>query len=126
MVDKMVQQIAGWAQGSRNPDQESMLLSPQPIQVRSTFPLDAELQDRVRTALAARNPDHDPPDVQFSIDGGLLCGIEIELPFRRLGWNLRDYMQGLESELEEALSAHTARAGVPPEQEALVNEVLPG
>lgn len=125
MVEKMVQQIDKWAQENSNPNHDHTALPPQPIQVRSTFPLDADLQHRVQTALAALAPDHDPPNVQFSIDEGLLCGVEIELPFRRLGWNLRDYIQRLERELEEALSAHALTAGTPQEQ-ALANEVLPG
>lgn len=126
MVEKMVQQITELAQEDRNPDQEPMPLSPQPIQVRSTFPLDAELQNQVRAALAAISRDQAPPDIEFGIDDKLLCGIEIELPFRRVGWNLRDHMQGLESELEEALSAHTLAAVPTPEREAISNEFLPG
>lgn len=41
--------------------------------------------------------------IRFEQDSELVCGIELELRDRRLGWSLRDYLRSLEEELAGAM-----------------------
>jgi F-type H+-transporting ATPase subunit b len=78
--------------------------------VCTAYPLPTHLQAQVARALSADTGGAAP---RFMTDAGLICGIEIQLPHRRLAWNIRDYLQGLESELEEALATSSTPPALP-------------
>lgn len=96
-----------------------------PVCVRTTFELSGELKDRVRAALAPWAAEMDA-EVQFEQAPELICGIEVEVRNRRIAWSMRDYLSGLEKQLDEAIfqTSLTQARAEHPEDEA--SEILPG
>jgi len=106
------------------------------IVVRSAFDLEPAARKRISQALqqrlAANHLDGDAPrslKVEFEQDAELICGIEAQLQDRRIAWNLRDYLDSFENELEAALTADLRvedRRAHLYEQDAAANGILPG
>lgn len=44
-------------------------------------------------------------DVHFEVDPDLLCGVELQVRDRRVGWSLDDYMDDLEEEIAHVMDA---------------------
>lgn len=80
--------------------------------VRTTFelppPVRQHVMESLQDILIRPSPSHDPPGdhlhVHFTQSPDLICGIEVQVRSRRIGWNLRDYLDGFEEELENAFS----------------------
>jgi F-type H+-transporting ATPase subunit b len=92
--------------------------------VRTSFELPKELQKQVRGALAplledaaaeangasgndeTGNDEKGPsghPSITFERAESLICGIEAEIQNRRIAWSIRDYLDRLEKDLDEAI-----------------------
>lgn len=106
------------------------------IVVRSAFDLNPSMRQRISQALqqrlaAGRSDGNEPQtlQVEFEQEPDLICGIEAQLHNRRIAWNLRDYLDRFEDELENALTAdlhvEDRRAHLY-EQDAAANGILPG
>jgi F-type H+-transporting ATPase subunit b len=76
--------------------------------VRTTFELPEELKEEVRQALQPLldgvSRKGAQQEVRFEQNPSLMCGIEVEIRNRRIAWSLRDYLAGLEQELDAAIS----------------------
>lgn len=101
--------------GEMPPSEVAALLpvaSAAPLQatVRSGFELMPPMQQQVRDALQAllaRDGDHAPMSVRWELEPSLLCGVELHVRDRRLGWSLRDYLDEIEKETAAVLDANT-------------------
>jgi F-type H+-transporting ATPase subunit b len=91
----------------RAPDAEPATKS---VVVRSTFelppPLRRHVEESLQDILFGSAPNHDRPGdhlhVHFTHSPDLMCGIEAQVRDRRIAWNLRDYLDGLEEALDSA------------------------
>lgn len=79
---------------------EAMVDNAGTLRVSSRFELDSALRSRLTRALH----EHVAADaeVEYRQSDELLCGIEVSGEGRRLGWNLADYMEGLQSRVKES------------------------
>jgi F-type H+-transporting ATPase subunit b len=101
MVESALEQLADTGLGTRQGNGQR---GPVPVVVRSAHALSPPLRERLVEALqmpGGARRDH----VSFVIDESLICGVEVELPNRRLGWNVRDYLGGIDDRLQEAFAA---------------------
>ena len=77
------------------------------IMVRTTFPCTETIQERIACALqdcfSAQNTAA-AVDIRFEQSANLICGIEAQVRSRHIGWNVRDYLQMFEDELNQALT----------------------
>lgn len=106
------------------------------IVVRSAFDLAPAVRRRIsqtlQQQLAADPSDGDAPRllrVEFEQKPEMVCGIEAQLQNRRIAWNLYDYLNTFENELEAALTADLRveeRRVHLYEQNAAANGILPG
>jgi F-type H+-transporting ATPase subunit b len=124
------------------------------VRVRTTFDLPQELETKIRETLAqmlpdpnqdgqsrddGQNQDEQNQDGQ-NLDGQgdfvtfvqtdeLVCGIEVEVRNRRIAWTIRDYLDTLEQNLDDAILQNgmlQARRNRASYGENGVDEILPG
>lgn len=72
------------------------------IVVRSAFDLPESLRVEVGEALKDLTGGDDKP--RFETDDDLLCGIELTIGDRKIGWNVDDYLDDFEKRLKEAIA----------------------
>jgi len=72
------------------------------IVVRSAFDLPESVRDEVGKALKDLTGSDDEP--HFETDDDLLCGIELTVGDRKIGWNVEDYLDDFEERLKEAIA----------------------
>lgn len=73
------------------------------VEVRTAFALRAESEQALAALLRERFGDGIA--VRFATAPELVCGIELQAQSHRVGWNLAAYLEGLESEIFQALDA---------------------
>lgn len=73
------------------------------VEVRTAFALRPESEQALAALLRERFGDGIA--VRFATAPELVCGIELQAQSHRVGWNLAAYLQGLESEVFQALDA---------------------
>jgi F-type H+-transporting ATPase subunit b len=78
--------------------------------LRTGFPLPAEGRAELRRRLVACFPPLEHGSLAFEQDPLLLCGIELRTPAHVIGWNLDQYLGGLERSLSDALSREPTHA----------------
>ena len=86
------------------PDQHQTLAQSlaEPMAVRSSFGLSADLQQQVIDTLTTTFGN--VPPVEFAIDPDLICGIELRLAGQEVVWSLDTYLTTLEQRLATALT----------------------
>lgn len=117
--------------------------APDTVVVRSSFDLPEAQQEAIRKALAdipalaqaseesgtknAGNED-EPYRLRFEQSDELICGIEVEMGHRRIAWSMRDYLNGIARELDEAIQQNGAgaRRERRPYLDEESDEILPG
>lgn len=95
------------------------------VTVRSGFEVPSPKRQQVidaLQALLARDDDSAPISVRWELEPTLLCGIELQVRDRRIGWSLRDYLDELEEETAALLDADAhnlrSRVAVPSNRQA--------
>jgi len=78
------------------------------VTVRSAFALDSNQRSQTTRALHERLGREVP--VRYEKDDSLACGLALDGGGHRLGWNLAEYLQGVEQRLRERLAAIEAEA----------------
>lgn len=73
------------------------------VEVRTAFALRPESEQALAALLCERFGDGIA--VRFATAPELVCGIELQAQSHRVGWNLAAYLEGLESEIFQALDA---------------------
>jgi F-type H+-transporting ATPase subunit b len=72
------------------------------IVVHSAFELPVDARSKVREAL--RSPLGDAVEgMAFEVDRALVCGLEVRLSGRALGWSIAGYLDALEEEMDDLL-----------------------
>lgn len=69
-------------------------------QLVSSFPLNSATQRQLIQALET-TLEH-PVKVEFERETDLICGVELRCQGYKLAWNLADYLQGLQEQLQQA------------------------
>ncbi|MEB3322640.1 MAG: F0F1 ATP synthase subunit B [Synechococcaceae cyanobacterium] len=80
------------------------------LQVRTAFDLSPELRRDLLEQLGRRLPGLAAEELEFTRDPALLCGIELRLAGQSIGWNLDQYLTGLERQMAAALDGTTHHA----------------
>jgi F-type H+-transporting ATPase subunit b len=70
--------------------------------VRSAFDLTKSVRDEVRKTLQDLPGGGDEP--RFETDSDLLCGIELRIGDRKIGWSVEGYLDDFEGRLKEAIA----------------------
>lgn len=86
-------------------DEESrraMVQISEPVCIRSAFELDSAVRGRLTRAIHEQLADG--AEVEYRQNPELLCGIELSSGGRQLSWNLADYMEDLNSRLDETFA----------------------
>lgn len=79
------------------------------VEVRSAFPMEAEMRERITQSL--RTHIADSVDVRFEVEKALGCGIELYSRSHRLVWNVESYLENLEGEFFQGLENRTVKYG---------------
>ncbi|MGD8783357.1 MAG: F0F1 ATP synthase subunit B [Thioalkalispiraceae bacterium] len=81
---------------------ESLADKKQPVQLVSTFKLNSSIRSHLTRVI------HDniaaAIEVNYTTSPDLLCGIELRCGEMRLSWNLAEYLESLEAQLEQAFA----------------------
>lgn len=77
------------------------------VEVASAFELDDQQKQTVDEALGAVLDD--TPDLTFTVDEDLICGLQVRAAGRAVGWNVDDYVTDLVDRLDEAMDEHVNR-----------------
>ncbi len=97
------------------PDRREALLAeleeePGSVRLRTGFGLGEERREDLRRRLSTCLPPLDPQGLTFEREPRLLCGIELHTPTQVIGWNLEEYLAGLDRSLSAALSRESRDA----------------
>jgi len=77
------------------------------VRLRTGFGLSEERREDLRRRLSACLPPLDPQALTFEREPRLLCGIELRTSTQVIGWNLEEYLAGLDRSLSAALSGES-------------------
>jgi F-type H+-transporting ATPase subunit b len=80
---------------------KSVEQSKQGVRVISAFEVPQDMSDEIAHVLEA-----------FMAEPDVICGIELNAHGRKIGWSLRDYLQGLETTLAEVLTGQQKRQDI--------------
>lgn len=69
--------------------------------VASAFDLPKKLRDQIGAAVSGLLGSETP--LRFEQSAELTCGLELAVADRKIGWNIADYLDGLEQDLEASL-----------------------
>ena len=80
---------------------------PAGVRLRTGFGLSEERREDLRRRLSACLPPLDTQALTFEREPRLLCGIELRTSTQVIGWNLEEYLAGLDRSLSAALSGES-------------------
>ena len=78
--------------------------------VRTSHPLPDDLRTAVVNAL--HQSLHAELEIRFEATSDLICGIALQTGTHTLAWNVRDYLTGLEQQLQQALEEESLTAAI--------------
>jgi F-type H+-transporting ATPase subunit b len=81
--------------------------SRQGVRVISTFAISQDTSRQITHVLESYVPE--PVKLQFETSPDVICGIELNVRGRKIAWSLRDYLEGLETDLAEVLTGQLKR-----------------
>lgn len=88
--------------------------------VQSAYDLDAEDRSKLKDAIFGRwGRDM---SVQFETDSELVCGIELRCGGRKIAWNVQEYLDELQQQLEVALEEEAEEIGEATDVESALRE----
>lgn len=73
-----------------------------PVRVAAAFDLTEEQADTVRSAVADLTDD-DAPELDLARDEDLICGLEVQAGGHAVGWNVAEYLDALQDDLNQAI-----------------------
>ena len=77
------------------------------ITIATSFELPGDQRDSILQAVLELADEN--KDVKFIVSKDILCGIELREKDYVIGWNLADYLNSLEKDLNNAIEADTGR-----------------
>ena len=86
-------------------DERALLKKTESFQLRTAFPLEAHLRQRIEEALRPLNPK---APISFETVPELICGIELEAGGYLWSWHLKGLLETLEEELKTWLNRQLA------------------
>lgn len=86
---------------------ESVGQSRQGVRVISAFEIPQDTSQEIAHVLEAYASE--PVDLHFETSTDVICGIELNANGHKIGWSLRDYLEGLETTLAEVLMGQLKR-----------------
>lgn len=93
------------------------------IEIRSSFPIPADLRARIASAL--REHLDATTEVHYATTPEGSCGIELRADSHRLAWNLESYLEGLEETVLNALAEKGPNHGTGQQSSADLEGVTP-
>ena len=84
--------------------------SKQGVRVISAFEIPQDMSDEIAHVLKAFMAE--PVDLQVETSPDVICGIELNAHGRKIGWSLRDYLEGMETTLAEVLTGRQKRQDI--------------
>ena len=82
----------------------------QRIEVMTSFEADADTRDRLKRAVQHHLLEGKEREIEFRHTEQLICGIEVDVDGRRVGWTMAQSLRTLEDELGRALSPNPEQA----------------
>lgn len=68
--------------------------------IETAFPISSQWQERIRNSL---NQHLDPGNIQFETDHQIALGINLRVGGLKIGWNVREYLDTLQAELQDVV-----------------------
>ena len=103
IIHKFIQEIDSLTEDERNEIADKLQKSDEPPHVYSVFELDEEqrreLSDHIRDTLLRNGRQ----SIEFARAPELVCGLELRVDGRRVGWNIYNYMDSLQDRISQAL-----------------------
>ena len=107
IIDSFINHLRDLDEETRRGLRESTLKNDEGVLVISAFDLSSgerqKITKQLHTTLEAK------PEVSYETDPGLICGVELKSHGCVVGWNLREYLDGLEQNLAGMLEEEISR-----------------
>lgn len=112
IINQLINQLSKLGDKEKNVLNSSFHKSPGSIKVRTGFSLSekvrANIEKEVVSYLIPQATESDSEQVKFEMSKDLICGIEVEAHGQRVSWNLSDYLDSVQQEVQELLTENNS------------------
>lgn len=85
--------------------------SPEAILIRSSFEIPEDQQQKIKHSLQETGIKEEKA-VNYQIANELICGIELQVAHQKISWNLKDYLDNLESRFSDVFQAEQKQESI--------------
>ena len=110
IIHVFVERLRSLDQEEQRALRESVGQSRQGVRVISAFEIPQDTCQEISHVLQAYASE--PVELHFDTSTDVICGIELNANGHKIGWSLRDYLEGLETTLTEVLTGQLKRQDV--------------
>jgi len=110
IIHVFVERLRSLDQEEQRALRESVGQSRQGVRVISAFEIPQDTCQEIADVLQAYASE--PVELHFDTSTDVICGIELNANGHKIGWSLRDYLEGLETTLTEVLTGQLKRQDV--------------
>lgn len=112
IINQLINQLSKLGDKEKKFLNSSFQKSPGHIKVRTGFSLSekmrANIEKEVLSYLIPETTDSHSEQVKFEISKDLICGIEVEVHGQKVSWNLSDYLDSVQQDVQELLTENNS------------------